>query len=194
MITILSGSPRKNSNTLRVAKALKQMVAANTEEEVNIIDFNGFDIPSANQGRITKDNLSAWQQNLFTSASASRLVFVLTPEYNWFPSAEIIQMLHAMGGPQFAEMWNHKVFATCGTSNGRGGRMPAIQLGYAINKIISVFNFDSMVSAKIFESQFSDQVLNEDGQSTGNQEYMNGLKVFADYNINVANKWAGPMQ
>ena len=120
----------------------------------------------------------------------SHLVFVLTPEYNWFPSAEMIQMIHVMAGAQFADMWNHKVFATCGTSNGRGGRMPAIQLGYAINKIISVFNFDSMVSAKLFESQFTDKVLNEEGESTGNQEYMNGLKVFADYSLKVAGKWS----
>jgi chromate reductase len=191
MITILSGSPRKNSNTLRVAKALKHMIAEHTDEQVNIVDFNGFDIPSANTARVSIDNLSEWQKTLHRSMSDSHLIFVLTPEYNWFPSAEIIQMIHVMAGAQFADMWNHKVFAMCGTSNGRGGRMPAIQLGYAINKIISVFNFDSIVSAKIFESQFSDKVLNEEGKSTGNQEYMNGLKVFADYNLNVARKWKG---
>ncbi len=189
MITILSGSPRKNSNTLRVANALKHMIEGNYEETVNIVDFYGFDIPSANAGTVSIDTLSPWQLSMFESMSASGLVFVLTPEYNWFPSAEIIQTIHAMGGAQFAAMWNNKVFATCGTSNGRGGRMPAIQLGYAINKIISVFNFNSMVSAKMFESQFTDKVLNEDGSSMGNQEYMNGLKVFADYNLNMAKKW-----
>jgi len=189
MITILSGSPRKNSNTIRVAKALQLIIEQTTEHKAYIIDFNGFDIPSANAGTVDLTNLTAWQQSLYDSMVSSHLVFVLTPEYNWFPSAEIIQLIHAMGGAPFADMWNHKVFATCGTSNGRGGRMPAIQLGYAINKIISVFNFDSMVSAKLFESQFTDKVLNEHGESTGNQEYMNGLKVFVDYNLNVAEKW-----
>jgi chromate reductase, NAD(P)H dehydrogenase (quinone) len=189
MITILSGSPRKNSNTSRVAKALKLQIEQNKEQKVNIIDFVGFDIPSANAGTVDIDQLTEWQSSLYSSMAESNLVFVLTPEYNWFPSAEIIQMIHVMGGAQFAPMWNHKVFATCGTSNGRGGRMPAIQLGYAINKIISVFNFDSMVSAKMFESQFTDKVLNEEGISIGNQEYMNGLKVFVDYNLNLAKKW-----
>src|SRR5690606_7319636 len=126
MITILSGSPRKNSITSRVAKAIQLYVqSVDPQIEVHIIDFYGFDIPGMNQGDMDPHHLSPWQQNLFDKATASELIFVLSPEYNWFPSAEIIQMIHQMTSRAYQTMWNNKVFATCGVSNGRGGRMPA---------------------------------------------------------------------
>ena len=190
MITILSGSPRKNSNTLRVATAIKNHILEhNNDEIVHVIDFNQFDIPSMNAGRVDPNNLSPFQANLFNSSKESDLIFILTPEYNWFPSAEIIQMVHTMAAPAFKDMWNNKVFATCGISNGRGGRMPAVQLSYTVNKILNVFNCESMVSPKIFESQFTDKVLDENGLSLGNNEYMAGLQAFIDFNLKLKNRW-----
>ena len=191
MITILSGSPRANSNTIRVARALKNILQELQDDDVRIIDYHGYDLPSANQGSVDPQNLSPWQKELYESCAQSKLLFVLTPEYNWFPSAEIIQTVHIMGSRHFKEMWNHKVIATCGVSNGRGGRMPAVQLGYSINKIISVFNFESLVSAKMFESQFTDKALDQEGRSLGNEEYMNGLRQYAEYNLKMAGKWGG---
>lgn len=190
MITIISGSPRKNSNTLRVANAIKNTVLSfNNEEIVHVIDFNQFDIPSMNSGRVDPNNLSPFQSNLFNSSKESDLIFILTPEYNWLPSAEIVQMIHTMAAPAFKEMWNNKVFATCGISNGRGGRMPAVQLSYTINKILNVFNCESIVSPKIFESQFTDKALDENGQSLGNAEYMAGLEAFVAFNLKLKNRW-----
>lgn len=190
MITILSGSPRKNSITSRVAKAIQLYVqSVDPQIEVHIIDFYGFDIPGMNQGDMDPHHLSPWQQNLFDKATASELIFVLSPEYNWFPSAEIIQMIHQMTSRAYQTMWNNKVFATCGVSNGRGGRMPAVQLAYTINKIISVFNYESTVSSKVFESQFTDKVLDENGVDMGNPEYMKGLRAFVDYSMRISQRW-----
>lgn len=190
MITIISGSPRKNSNTIRVAKAISNYYTSlSPEHSAEIIDFNGYDIPSANVGELNAEALSPWQQHLHDSVAKSHLVFILTPEYNWFPSAEIIQMIHAMTSRSFKSMWDNKVFATGGISNGRGGRMPAVQLSYSLNKIISVFGYQSLVSAKMFESQFTDKVLDEEGNSTGNEEYMKGLRMFIDYNLNMSERW-----
>lgn len=191
MITILSGSPRANSNTIKVAKAIAKLIKTNhPAEEIEIVDFNGYDIPNFNQKGLDVSNLSPWQSHLVNSMTNSHLIFVLTPEYNWMPSAEILQMLHAFGGPSFKSIWDNKVFATCGTSSGRGGRMPAVQLNNIINKILSVFDFESFVSAKMFESQFSSQVVDEEGNSLGNLEYDKGLANFVNYNLNVAKKWS----
>lgn len=190
MITILSGSPRKNSNTLKLAKAIRHILQEqDSNEEVNIIDYSGFDIPSASQGNVDPNNLTQWQSELYEYTSKARVVFVLTPEYNWFPSAEIIQTIHVMASRHFQSMWDNKIFATAGVSNGRGGRMPAVQLSYAINKIINVFNFESLVGAKMFESQFTDKALDENGQSLGNVEFMNGLKAFVDFNMKLSARW-----
>lgn len=190
MITILSGSPRKGSNTLRVAKAIQTLLLSqNPDEAVRIIDYSGYDIPSASQGFVDPNNLTEWQKDLVQSTSDARVVFVLTPEYNWFPSAEIIQTIHVMASRHFQGMWDNKIFATAGVSNGRGGRMPAVQLSYAINKIINVFNFESLVGAKMFESQFTDKALDENGASLGNDEYMKGLKAFVDFNMKLSERW-----
>jgi chromate reductase, NAD(P)H dehydrogenase (quinone) len=189
MITLLSGSPRYQSNTLRVAKAISHHIHNNTSEAVRIIDFNGFDIPSINQGGIKADALTTWQKELYEACANANLIILLTPEYNWFPSAEIIQMLHSMTGTPFRAMWDNKVFATVGTSNGRGGRMPAVQLSYTLNKILNVFNCESVVSPKIFESQFTDKVLDAEGHSLGNEEYMKGLSIFVDYNLKLLGRW-----
>lgn len=192
MVTILSGSPRKNSTTLRVAKGIKNVILENyPQEEVSVIDFNGYDIPSMNVKNMNVNDLSPWQQEMYDAMSQSHLIFVLTPEYNWFPSAEIIQMIHTTTSSPFKAMWDNKVFATCGVSNGRGGRMPAVQLGYTINKIISVFNYESFVSSKMFESQFSDKALDHDGNSLGNEEYMKGLKAFVDSGMKMSQRWNG---
>lgn len=190
MISILSGSPRKNSNTIRVAKALKRILhEISPDEEVRLVDFTAYDIPSASQGFVDPQNLSQWQKELYESCLNSKLIFILTPEYNWFPSAEIIQMIHVMASRNFKEMWNNKVLATCGVSNGRGGRMPAVQLSYTLNKIINAFNFESVVSAKMFESQFTDKVLDVEGNSLGNEEYMNGLMAYAQFNLRLSDRW-----
>jgi len=191
MITILSGSPRANSNTLRVAKAIGHIIReTEAEQHVQIIDFNGFDIPSANTGTVNIHQLSDWQRLLFESCRDSEMVFVLTPEYNWFPSAEIIQMIHSMAATPFKAMWDNKLFVTCGTSSGRGGRMPAVQLSYTLNKILNVFNCESMVSPKMFESQFTDKALDADGRSVGNEEYMSGLIAFVNFNLKLNRRWA----
>lgn len=190
MITILSGSPRRNSNTLKVAKAIRNQISAiQQENEIRIIDFNGFDIPSANAGYLNKESLSEWQQDLYTSCRNSDMIFILTPEYNWFPSAEIIQMIHVMASTPYRDMWDNKVLVTCGTSTGRGGRMPAVQLSYTLNKILNVFNCDSIVSPKMFESQFTHLAIDENGESLGNVEYMNGLIQFVQYNLKLKNRW-----
>lgn len=192
MITIISGSPRKNSNTLKVAKAVANIASEMLQgEEIRIIDFNGFDIPSVNQQVLNPDALSPWQQNLYDSCRNSGLVIALTPEYNWFPSAEIIQMIHTMASFKFIDMWNNKVFATIGTSNGRGGRMPAVQLSYTLSKILNVLNCDSIVCPKVFESQFTDKVLDQNGNSLGNEEYMNGLKAFVQHTLRFRKRWTG---
>ncbi|MDP2174559.1 MAG: NAD(P)H-dependent oxidoreductase [Bacteroidota bacterium] len=190
MITILSGSPRKNSITSRVAKAIQQQILSeNHDMKVEMIDFADYDIPNFNQEGIKKDALTIWQSHLINSLAASKLVFFLTPEYNWMPSAEALQMIHVLGSNSFKEIWDNKVFATCGTSTGRGGRMPAIQLSNTINKVIHVFNFESMVSAKMFESQFTDKALDANGNSIGNSEYDKGLKAFVDYSLNISERW-----
>jgi len=188
-ITVLSGSPRKTSNTLRVAKAIKRISLANGADNVEIIDFNEQDIPFINQGDVDINNLTDFQSRLVNSMNKAHIVYVLTPEYNWFPSAELVNMVHQMGNDDFKSIFDNKVFAFAGISSGRGGRMPAVQLSYVFSKLFNVFSFESVAVSRAFESQFTPKVLDGEGNSLGTLEYDNGLEKFVTYSESIAKRW-----
>jgi chromate reductase, NAD(P)H dehydrogenase (quinone) len=192
-ICILPGSSRKNSNTAKVAKGIKRIVMDNgvSDENIFIPDFTLYDIPFSNGQPMIEGSLSDFQQAVYAGMSNADIVFFLSPEYNWFPSAEIINIVHVFGSKEYKECWSNKLFATCGISNGRGGRIPAVQLSYVINKLINVMDLQSVVSAKMFESQFTNKVLDENGHSLGHEEYDHGLIQFVNYNLNMAKKVLG---
>ena len=183
-ITILSGSSRPDNNTMRLALAI-----ANQLPEAQIIDFKDYDIPFPNQGWVDRNNLTAFQAQLLTAFEEAHLLFVLSPEYNWFPSAELINMVHQLANSSHIRIFNNKVFAFCGVSSGAGGRIPTIQLGNLFDKILNVFNMNSITSPKKFEARFIMDVLDKDGKSLGNSEFDAGLKQFIDHSVKLAKKW-----
>lgn len=189
MIAILSGSSRTNSNTEKVARAIERILQFNGIPESDILrpDFTKYDFPFMNGTPVGPNNLSDFQKEVVNAMHQAKLIFVLSPEYNWFPSAEIINLVNHLGAKDFSSCWQNKTFATCGISAGRGGRIPAVQLSYLLNKIINVMNFRSIVSPKMFESQFTPTVLDHNGNSTGNIEYDKGLEHFVTYNLEFLN-------
>lgn len=190
MIAILAGSSRENSKTAMVGRAVRRICMAHGVDAAEILmpDFSTYDIPFHNAGEITKDMLTPFQYSVYEAMAKARLIFILTPEYNWFPSAEIINLINQFGSRKFNECWDGKVFATCGISSGRGGRVPSIQLSYVLNKLINALDNQSIVSAKMFESQFTSQVLDAQGNSLGNTEYDRGLDRFITYNLELSKK------
>lgn len=186
-ICILSGSPRKNSNTKKLALAIQnQLIKKNFS--VNTIDFSEYDIPLMVSGKVDIANLTAFQHSLYTSMSDANLIFVLSPEYNWMPSAELINFFHQMGDKPYASMWKDKTFAVAGVSNGRGGKLPCIQISYVLNKICGFMGFESFVCPRTFESQFTQNVLDGEGKSLGNIEFDNGLEVYINFAVSMAKK------
>jgi chromate reductase len=191
MICILCGSSRQNSNTARVGKAISRLLqnAGFSAEEILMPDFTQYNIPFSNGGRLIPENLNGFQTDAYKALSQSKIVFILSPEYNWFPTAEIINLINQFGNRQFLDCWQNKVFATVGISSGRGGRIPAVQLGTVLNKLIGFMNCHSIVSAKIFESQFTPAVLDENGNSMNNAEYDKGLEEFVSYTLKLSERF-----
>jgi chromate reductase len=192
-VSIIAGSPRKSSNTLRVAKAIANEFSRAHGITPRLVDFAYYDIPLMAQGEITAASiLTPFQKELIEAMDDADLVFILSPEYNWMPSAEIINMVHQLATNDFRRIFENKVYAMAGVSNGRGGKIPAIQLSYVINKLLNVFHTEtSFVSAKTFESQFTHDVLDENGNSMGNAVYDKGLQAFVTYAVNVSRRWFG---
>ncbi len=187
-IQIQSGSPRKNSLSLRVAKAIQNHVSA--EHSSSVVDFNKYDIPFINAGGVDKEAYTPFQKELIEGWAAAQLVFVISPEYNWFPSAELINTIHQLGSSEYQHLFDNKVFAFVGVSIGRGGRIPAMQLTTIYNKLFNVFSTHAISSGKTFESQFTNKVLDENGNSLGNTEYNKGLSDFIEYSIKLSQRWA----
>jgi chromate reductase len=189
-ISIISGSPRKNSNSLRLAKAL-QRLSVQGGHEAAVIDFSTYDIPLMVHGKVDPGNLTAFQNNLKNAFENASLIFLVSPEYNWLPSAELVNFFHQMGDKPFANMWKDKVFAVAGVSNGRGGRFPCVQIGYVLNKICGFMGFESVVSPRNFESHFTPAVLDENGNSLGNDEFDQGLERFWSFAYKLNQKFTG---
>lgn len=188
-ITILSTSPRKKSNTLRFAKSVQSILQTQGFSSVSLVDFEAYDVPFFGQGFLNKNALSSFQQNLISAWEQADLVFIVMPEYNWFPDAELINLLNHLGGKDFAHLFGEKTFALAGVSSGRGGKLPAIEINIMLNKLINFLNQYSVVSPRIYESHETPQNLNEAGEFTGNEVYEKTVKAFVDYSLEIANRW-----
>ena len=105
------------------------------------------------------------------------------------PFAEIINTVHQLAGDSYKHIFDNKVIATCGVSVGRGGRMPAVQLGYVFNKIFNVFNLNSITSPKTFEAQEVIKCIDSDGNLLGNEAFNKGFDSFVQYSVKVAKRW-----
>lgn len=187
-IAIISGSARANNNTLRVAKAI-QLQLTNLNCQSNIIDFTFYDLPLINQGKIDINNWSGFQENLISKWQNADLIITISPEYNWSATPELLNMYNAIGVKEYLDLFAEKTFAFVGVSSGKGGKMPCLQLIQVVGKLVSFSNSQSIVSPKIFESHFTKEVLDENGNSLGNAMFDKGLLDFINYNLAVAKRW-----
>jgi len=189
-IAILSGSARTNNNTLRVAKAISRLTELN--HNVKLIDFQQYDIPLIAQGGLNPNELSVFQQELVQAMDFAQLIIFVSPEYNWSTTPEILNMLHLLPNKPFMHLFENKVFSFVGVSTGKGGKAPALHLMQIVNKVVSFADLESIVAAKIFESHFTKEVLDADGQSLGNELYDAGLQSYIDYTLQITARWQKP--
>lgn len=188
-ILILSGSSRKNSNSLLVAKYLTKL--SNQQDGLNfsIIDLAEEQIPTVGRGSIDPENLSDFQRNLIEKWHAASLIIVTAPEYNWSTNAELINLAHQLGNKNHGYLFNNKVFAFVGVSTGRGGRQSALELMMIFNKIISFTNNKSIVCPKLWESHETHLNINADSLLSDNKVYTESAKNFLDYSVEIAKRW-----
>jgi chromate reductase, NAD(P)H dehydrogenase (quinone) len=190
-IAIIATSPRKNSNSLRFSKYLQKIAQSSGNEEVIVVDFHHFDIPSVGRGTVNKDALTDFQSELITAWGNADLVFFVTPEYNFTVNGDLLNAFHQLGSKDFAHLFNNKVFAFAGVSSGRGGKVPCLELTTVVNKIINFSNQYSVVSPRIYESHETHKNLDENADSVGNKIYEDSVKAFVDYALEVTKRWVG---
>lgn len=191
-ITLISTSSRKNSNSLRFVSYLRHVLADEGQHEVTIVTFEAYDIPFVGQGSVKKETLTPFQQELIGAWEAADLVIFAMPEYNWTAPPQATNAVHQLGGPAFKNLFENKVFAMAGISNGRGGRQPALDMTTVVNKLISFTNSYSIVSPKLYESHETDKNLDESGHFIGHEIYERTARAFLAYTLNVAQRWMAP--
>lgn len=187
-VCIISGSARLENNTLRVAKALQKQFEQ-LSHTTHLVDFRAYDIPLINQGGIDRNNLSAFQNELVDAMQKAQLIIITTPEYNWSTTPEILNWLHRYGDKNFKDLFDQKVFASVGVSTGKGGKVPALHINSILNKIISFTDLTSVVSPKIFESHFTKEVIDVDGNLLNNEAFNHGVQDFIQYSLRITARW-----
>lgn len=188
-VGIISASPQQGSNTLRFAKALQRLLAERGFDQTPVVDFENYDIPWTGSGSLHPKQLTRFQTRLITVWEQSDMLFILSPEYNWSFSPQIINTLDQLGGKTFAHLFDNKVFALAGVSAGRGGRQPALQLSVTLNKLINFLDGTSVIAPRIFESHETDQMLDAEGNFTGSEIYAKGVEAFIEYALRIAQRW-----
>lgn len=185
---ILSGSSRPENNTLRVSKAIENILTKKGVD-TTLIDFTNYDMPFFNGEEFHIDSLSSFQTQLVSAWDKANLVFVISPEYNWFPSAELVNMIHQIGNHSFSHLFDNKVFAFGGVSSGRGGRLPSMQMSTVFEKLIFHMNKYSICSPAKYESHYSPKELSEAGDFTLDSQYKKHMNHFVDYNMALTLKF-----
>jgi chromate reductase len=185
---IISASPRVDSSSIKVARAIQRLIEKEgTDGE--IIDFLENDIPGVGRGSLDPHRLTAFQRRWVEGLGRAELVICVVPEYNWMMPGEWIDALHQTGVTEFAHLFHGRVFAVVGVSSGRGGRRPAIETHLILNKLISFLGQESIVAPAIFESHETGKCLNEKGESLGNALYDGGLQRFVNLSLRTARRW-----
>jgi len=174
---------------MRFVTYIKHLLTEVGQHDVTVVSFEQYDIPFVGQGSLKQESLSSFQQELINAWEPADLVLFAMPEYNWAAPPQATNTIHQLGVPSFRHLFDNKVFAMIGISNGRGGRQPALDMTTVVNKTISFTNSYSIVSPKLYESHETDKNLDENGHFIGHDVYERTARAFLHYTLNVAQRW-----
>jgi len=151
-IEIISGSPRGNSVTNRIALHLKEQIRRRTDHEVDIIDVRENELPLL-QSVFTSIESAPEPYKQITGRMLNAEAFILlTPEYNGSYSAPLKNLMDHF--PKH----HHKVFAIATASTGMlGGIRAALQLQELVYALFGIGSPYMLVTPQV------DKKFDEDG-------------------------------
>jgi NAD(P)H-dependent FMN reductase len=120
-IEIISGSPRKESVTFRVALHLQQQISSNSPHTVNIIDVREWNFPLLQEVISSPEAAPEHLRPLAKRMFAAQAFILVTPEYNGTYTAALKNLLD-----HFPKQ-SHKAFGVVTASPGAMGGMRASQ-------------------------------------------------------------------
>lgn len=150
-IEIISGSPRVNSVTRRVAINLKNWLDSNTDHEANIIDMKDWDLPPVQSVFVSVDRTPEEFKPLAERIFKAEAIILVTPEYNGSYSPAMKNLLD-----HFPKQ-HHKPFGIVTASPGAFGGIRASQ--QLLQLIPSLFGIASpyMLIVPAVDKKFDEQ-------------------------------------
>ena len=150
-IEIISGSPRINSVTRRVAVNLKKWLDSNTEHETNIIDMKDWNLPAVQSVFVSVDRTPDDFKPLAERIFKADAFILVTPEYNGSYSPAMKNLLD-----HFPKQ-HHKPFGIVTASPGAFGGIRASQ--QLLQLIPSLFGIASpyMLIVPAIDKKFDEQ-------------------------------------
>ena len=122
-IVIISGSPRGNSITYRVALHLENILKQSTDHDVEIIDLREVEMPQLQKVFTSVESTPTEYREVAKKMFDANAYILVTPEYNGSYSAPLKNLLD-----HFPKQ-HHKVFGIVTASTGMlGGVRAALQL------------------------------------------------------------------
>lgn len=158
-IEIISGSPRKESITYRIAQHLQQRLETQTKHAIHIIDVREWDIPVLQQETIdTISTAPIHLQTLAKSIFEADAFILITPEYNGsYTSA--LKALFDLFPHQ-----NRKAFGIVTASTGSmGGIRASQQLHLYINALMGIPSPYMLITPRVDQKFGPDGILLDDG-------------------------------
>ena len=132
-IEIISGSPRKNSLTRRVALALENIFKERTEHEIGLIDLQVHNLPPMQTVFTSVEHTPQQYKGLAERIFNADAFILVSPEYNGSFSPALKNLLD-----HFPKQY-HKVFGIATASPGAmGGIRAAMQLQQLIFALFSI--------------------------------------------------------
>ena len=120
-IEIISGSPRANSVTKRVALNLKNWLEKNSRHDIGLIDLNDWDFPPFQRVFVSVDKTPDEFKPLAERIFAADAFILVSPEYNGSYSPAMKNLLD-----HFPKQ-HHKIFGIATASPGAMGGIRAAQ-------------------------------------------------------------------
>lgn len=120
-IEIISGSPRKNSMTFRLALFLKNYLQQVSQHNINIIDVREWDVPVLEAAWMSPEKVPASLQPLGVRMFSADAFIMVTPEYNGSYTSALKNLFDHF--PKQA----HKAFGIVTASDGAFGGIRASQ-------------------------------------------------------------------
>jgi NAD(P)H-dependent FMN reductase len=175
-IEIISGSPRGNSITNRVALHLKKCIQERTDHEVNIIDVRENELPLLQAVFTSVESTPDPYKEVAERMLNANAFILVTPEYNGSYSAALKNLLD-----HFPKQ-HHKVFAIVTASPGMlGGVRAALQLQELIYALFGIGSPYMLVTPQV------DKKFDEEGNLL-DQNFKKSVDIFINEFIWLAEK------